>query len=125
MGALIIIFLSSRISIFMGAFALLGMAGGITTSASLFYALNTSRNKGTRAGIHELILGSGGIFGPLTGGILATKYTLRTPYLLAIIVIGASIAIQIFLSLKGNYEEKQENKKKGKKRERASILFKG
>ncbi len=98
--AFIIIFFSDSMLIFIGAFAILGMALGITTLASLFYTLNTPQNKGVRAGIHEFFLMSGGLFGPLTGGALATKYTLRTPYLLVIIIIGVSIAIQIFLNFK-------------------------
>jgi len=98
--ALIITFLTSNVLTFIGAFALLGISVGITHSASLFYTLNTPENRGIRAGIHEGILGLGGLFGPLTGGILATRSTLRAPYLLAIIVIGASIATQVFFKFK-------------------------
>ncbi|MCD6317725.1 MFS transporter [Candidatus Aerophobetes bacterium] len=98
--ALIITFLTSNVLTFIGAFALLGISVGITHSASLFYTLNTPENRGIRAGIHEGILGLGGLFGPLTGGILATQSTLRAPYLLAIIVIGASIAAQVFFKFK-------------------------
>ena len=98
--ALIITFLTSSALTFIGAFALLGISVGITHSASLFYTLNTPENRRIRAGIHEGILGLGGLFGPLTGGILATQSTLRAPYLLAIIVIGASIAAQVFFKFK-------------------------
>jgi len=112
--ALIITFLTSDVLTFIGAFALLGIAVGITHSASLFYTLNTSQNRGIRAGVHEGILGLGGLFGPLIGGILATRYTLRAPYLLAVIVIGASISAQIFFKFKrGNSSATKAPRHKG------------
>jgi len=94
---LLLVFLGSSLFIFLLAFMLIGIGGGMTYFSSIFYSLNGHQSKGAKSGIHEAVLGSGALFGPLIGGILAQAYTLRTPYLLAIFVIGAALIGEFLL----------------------------
>lgn len=95
-GLLFIFFIPSLFT-FVLSFIFIGMAGGITYSSSIFYSLNGTQDKGTKAGIHEFFLGIGGLVGPLTGGIFAQIYNLRIPYLVASLVVLIGIIIEVYL----------------------------
>lgn len=97
MVGLMFILVSNSLFFFICAFLLIGVGAGMTYFSSIFYGLNTFRDKGTRSGIHEAVLGSGFLVGPLAGGILAQTYSLRTPYLVAIFIITAGILVEILL----------------------------
>ncbi|MFW5867654.1 MAG: MFS transporter [Armatimonadota bacterium] len=78
------------------AFAIAGMGAGVTYVSSLYYSLEgQSVSRGTRAGIHEAVLGSGVFLGPLAGGFVAEYFGLRSPYLLSVLVFVA-IGIAVF-----------------------------
>ena len=94
---LLLVFFTSCSLIFLLAFMFIGIAGGMTYFSSIFYSLNDCKNRGAKSGIHEAVLGSGALFGPLVGGIFAQAYSLRTPYLLAIFVTGAAIIGEVLL----------------------------
>jgi len=88
---LTLIFLGNSVAIFLLAFMLIGIEGGMVYFSSIFYSLNNLKSRGQKSGIHEAILGSGILSGSLVGGIFAQIYTLRTPYLLGIFIMGAAI----------------------------------
>ncbi|MEA1964881.1 MAG: MFS transporter [Candidatus Aerophobetes bacterium] len=98
--ALILIFLSNSLPIFFLSFMFVGIGIGICSFSSLFYSVNTYRNRGARAAIHEAFLGSGLLIGPLVGGIVAQIYNLKTPYLTAVLMIIVLILVEITLILK-------------------------
>ena len=89
---LVMISTVSSFPLFILAFAFLGMGQGMTSSSSLFYSVSVTYQKGPSAGIHETILMSGFLLGPLVGGAVAQGFSLRGPYLLgaAIVLIGIS-----------------------------------
>ena len=62
---------------------LMGCCTGLTYYSSIYYSLNTSGSRGARSGIHEALIGVGIVLGPLSGGMVAQAWGLRSPYLLA------------------------------------------
>jgi MFS family permease len=60
----------------------------------LYYAVRLLKRKGKGAGLHESILGSGVVLGPLLGGIVAHAVGLRAPYILCLIVLAGLIAAE-------------------------------
>ena len=80
--------------------AMAGLCAGMTYSASLFYSLHgRSAGHGARTGMHEAILGSGILMGPLAGGwaIDATGGNLHVPYILAAAVAAAALVAVVTL----------------------------
>ncbi len=94
---LIVIFTTSSLPLFFLAFVFIGVGLGMTFSSSLFYSINITSQKGPSAAIHEMVLMSGFLLGPLIGGAVAQKFSLRAPYLAfaAIAVVGISIQLLI------------------------------
>ena len=94
---LIIIFTASSFPLFILAFVFIGASQGMTFSSSLFYSVNVTSQKGPSVGMHETILMSGFLLGPLIGGAVAQEFSLRAPYLAfaAIVVVGISIQLLI------------------------------
>ncbi len=94
---LIVIFTTSSLPLFFLAFVFIGVGLGMTFSSSLFYSINITSQKGPSAAIHETVLMSGFLLGPLIGGAVAQKFSLRAPYLAfaAIAVVGISIQLLI------------------------------
>lgn len=77
------IIFGSRPALFALGLLMVGVAVGITYSASLYYSLHTPDQAGGRTGAHESIIGAGFLFGPLIGGFAAEHIGARVPYLLA------------------------------------------
>ena len=102
-----IIFGSGSFFLFFLAFVLIGAGIGMTHSSSLFHSVNTIFQRGPRVAIHETVLGTGALLGPLMGGIVAQHLGLRAPYLMACAVIGAGIIIEIFI--KKLHRQKKKN----------------
>ncbi len=92
---LIVIFTASSLPLFLLAFVFIGVGLGMTFSSSLFYSINITSQKGPSAAIHETVLMSGFLLGPLIGGAVAQRLSLRAPYLAfaAIVVVGISIQL--------------------------------
>ena len=92
---LVIIFIASSFPLFFLAFVFIGVGLGMSFSSSLFYSVNVTFQKGPSAAIHETVLMSGFLLGPLIGGAVAQKLSLRAPYLAfaAIVVVGISIQL--------------------------------
>ncbi|HOM82957.1 MAG TPA: MFS transporter [Armatimonadota bacterium] len=78
-------------------FAVVGAACALTYTASLFYSLNRPADRGKMGALHEAILGSGSVLGPILGGTLAQHAGLRSPYLLAACVTLLVMALQLIL----------------------------
>jgi len=74
---------------------MLGALAGVTFTASIFYSLHTEGPGGRRTGIHEAIVGSGFLMGPLLGGFIAEHLGPRAPYWLAVAVILGAITAQL------------------------------
>jgi len=64
------------------AFALFGLSMAMTYYASLFYSVYAQEKKGRNTGLHEGILGSGGVLGAFFGGLIAGRFGLKAPYVL-------------------------------------------
>lgn len=97
---LVLIFLGSTVISFLIAFMFIGVGGGLIFFSSIFYSLDNLEGKGQKSGIHAAVLGTGFFLGPLAGGAIAEAFTLRSPYVLAIFVIGAAICVEILLMKK-------------------------
>jgi MFS family permease len=74
-----------------------GLLIGTTFTASCFYSLHAEGPGGKRTGIHEGLIGSGVLVGPLAGGMMAEHIGPRAPYLLAVGVLLCAIAVEIYL----------------------------
>ena len=96
-AALLLIYLFSSKFIFAAAFILIGVCVSMTYHSSLYYAVRLLTKKGKGTGLHESILGSGVVLGPLLGGVVAHSAGLRTPYLLCLAVLVAAVALELGL----------------------------
>jgi len=99
---LLLIFFFSQQFIFALAFILLGLCASLTYYSSLYYTVRLMKKKGKGAGLHESILGSGVVLGPLLGGIMAHSAGLRAPYILCLVVLAVVIVIELSLIKKQN-----------------------
>lgn len=82
--------------LFATAFTLAGIGGGVSYSCSLFYSLHgRQRDRAATTGLHEGIIGAGGILGPLLGGWAARFIGLRAPFGLAALVVVVAVALQL------------------------------
>ncbi len=94
--ALASVLFAGRPLLFAAAFFVTGLAAGVPYAASLFYSLHgRTEGQGLRTGLHEAILASGMLLGPLTGGYLAQQWSLRAPFVLAAVVYAAAVAVQM------------------------------
>lgn len=97
-GGLIIGFFTSSVLLFGISFVLIGVSGGMTYFSSIFYSLDSSpATKGKKTGFHESILGTGGLLGPLFGGLVARYYDLRAPYLLGLTLIICAMLMEVVI----------------------------
>jgi MFS family permease len=69
----------------------------VTFTASIFYSLHADGPGGRRTGLHEAIVGSGFLAGPLVGGLVAEHVGPGAPYLAASAVVLAAIAAQAYV----------------------------
>ncbi len=93
----LLIYLTSDFASFLPVMFLLGSAAGVVYFSSIYYSLDAPAGLGARSGLHEAIIGLGIVAGPLTGGVVAQRWTLRTPYLLSSLVLAASIVAVLIL----------------------------
>jgi len=76
-----------------------------TFTSSIFYSLHAEGPGGRRTGIHEGIVGSGFLVGPLAGGLVAEYIGPRTPYMLASAVILGAVLLQAYLLRRGTVRD--------------------
>jgi MFS family permease len=79
---------------------MIGISSSVTYYSSLYYTVHLLKKKGRGTGIHESIIGSGALLGPILGGIAAHYAGLRAPYLLCSAVLFTSIAAELNLMKK-------------------------
>ena len=97
-SGLLLFVISGHPMLFALALILIGMGSSVTYYSSLYYAVHLIRKKGRGTGIHESIVGSGALLGPILGGIAAQYAGLRTPYLLCLVVLFLAVVAEINLT---------------------------
>lgn len=110
---LVVIFFTNTLPLFFLAFVFIGMGIGMTYSSSLFYSVNIPWQRGPSTAIHETILASGFFLGPLVGGIIAQKLSLRAPYLATVAIVAVGILIQILIKRYYGFPNKVATSQKG------------
>jgi MFS family permease len=102
MGAagLVLLSLFSRPLAFASSFLLIGLCASMTYYSSLYYSVRLLKRKGKGTGLHESILGSGVVLGPLLGGMAALSAGMRAPFLLCLAVLAGAIVVELFLTRK-------------------------
>lgn len=83
------------------AFLLIGICCGTTYYSSLYYTVLLQKKKGRGTGLHESIVGSGALLGPILGGIAAHLMGLRAPYVLALFILIIAMGVEWRLLQKG------------------------
>ncbi len=96
-GTLLILSFSEPV-LFALAFIMIGICSSVTYYSSLYYAVYLHEKKGRITGMHESIVGSGALLGPILGGIAAQYVGLRTPYLLCLGVLFVGVAAELNLT---------------------------
>jgi DHA1 family multidrug resistance protein-like MFS transporter len=94
---LVLVFSFSQQLVFTSAFIMLGLCASLTYYSSLYYSVRLMKRKGKGTGLHESVVGSGVVLGPLLGGIVAHSAGLRAPYILCLAVLAGVIAIEFVL----------------------------
>ncbi len=95
--AMVITYTTESTLVFGMAFALVGLTLATTFYSSAFYSLFNQKGRGTKAGVHEAMVGMGFLIGPFTGGLTADKFGLGSPYLLCLGLLIAGILVQIYI----------------------------
>lgn len=96
LGLVIIAQAESAAALFVGV-SLHGLLAGYNYFSGLFYATagSSEERRTLAAGIHEATLAAGMAIGTVTGGILGTLVSNRTPYLLASAVLVSLVLVQV------------------------------
>ncbi len=81
-AAFIAVFVSNHTAILAGAFAIVGFVSGLAYFSSLFYTLHEPVFRSSLAGVHEALLASGRLVGPIFFGAVTGASNLKVPYLL-------------------------------------------
>ncbi len=103
-GGLILIACSDSILLLSLSLASVGLLIGATFTWSMFYSLRSPSRSRSRAGIHEAIVGSGFLFGPLLGGLCAEHVSPIAPYLLGAVVICLVAVVEVIFILSSDAE---------------------
>jgi DHA1 family multidrug resistance protein-like MFS transporter len=98
--SLVMLAVFSNTLYFIAAMVFLGLSTGITYFSSLLYSLYGFIDKGKKSGIHEAFIGAGTFLGPLIGGFSAHNLGIRSPYLVAALLLGVAIIVEIILRKK-------------------------
>lgn len=72
--SLAIVFVTTKIWLIFACLTLMGLASGLSYSASLYYSMDYGDQKGEHGGLHESILGIGIFAGPLIASIISMHY---------------------------------------------------
>ncbi|MEN6548530.1 MAG: MFS transporter [Armatimonadia bacterium] len=91
--------LTSNQYVFALAFILSGCCAGVTYVSSLMYSLEGAvQSRGKRSGLHEAVLGSGSVIGPLLGGVIGETLGLHATFAACAAVFGLAIIAQLLYS---------------------------
>ncbi|MBW7996417.1 MAG: MFS transporter [Candidatus Glassbacteria bacterium] len=91
---------SNSVAGYAAGMLLIGITAGFTYSSSIYYSTSRPPESANRTGIHEAFIGMGILFGPLAGGLVADIWNLHSPYVLALLLIAVSLALQAWLLLR-------------------------
>jgi MFS family permease len=76
----------------------IGLGCGVCYAASIYYSLEGDQGRGRNAGIHEGLVGAGGLLPPLVAGLLVRwGLGLHAPYLLAAGLLLGALALQMIM----------------------------
>lgn len=103
---LLLISTVSMPALFALALFLVGLASSVSYYSSLYYAVHILTRKGRGAGVHESIVGSGALSGPILGGIAAHYFGLRAPYLVCLAVVGMAAIAEWTLLTRKSFERR-------------------
>ena len=92
--ALVAMAIFSQTYYFIAAMIFLGLSSGMTYFSSLFYSLYGFLDKGKKSGIHEGFIGIGALLGPLIGGFSAHSLGIRSPYVIAALLLVIAIVVE-------------------------------
>ncbi len=98
-GAALLVW-TSHPALYAAGMLLIGLSAGFTYSSSIYYSTSRPPDSKTRTGFHEAVIGLGILTGPLAGGVVAELWNLHSPYLLALVLIALSLALQSWLLLR-------------------------
>ena len=93
--ALAVLLVASHPLLVIPAFILIGLGISLSYYSSLYYVVLLLKKKGKGTGLHESILGSGVVLGPLLGGVAAQSVGLRAPYLLCMVLVAAAVLVEM------------------------------
>lgn len=85
---------SATSAAFAGAMVLIGLGRGVSYSASLYYGLDEESGRGGNAGIHEAVVGTAYIVGPLASGGTAQALSLRAPFWVMAGLTAVAVVVQ-------------------------------
>lgn len=99
---------------FVPAFIMLGMGVGLTYYYSIFHSIHSGSNRALGAGIHEAVLGLGGLSVPLLAGKSADLVSetenpqlhMRMPYLVGAAVVVLCLVVQLIIIAIGHAKRK-------------------
>ena len=98
LAAMVLSVLARSPWVFAVSFAFIGGATSLAYVSGITYALHAgAEGRGRRAGIHEAVIGSGLVVGPLVGGVVAQYLNLRAPFAAAAVVYGLAVLGQLLL----------------------------
>ena len=79
----------------------IGLGCGVCYAASIYYSLEGQEGRGRNAGIHEGLVGAGGLLPPLLAGLLVRWGAgLHAPYLLASALLLGAVGLQVILRIR-------------------------
>lgn len=114
-ASLYLMFFSRSLAMLLISLVVFGIAAGVTYSGSLYYTLDfASDRKGKNAGIHECIIGTGTLLGPLSGALLSfmgvSLNMIQWFIILLVITLNVSACIMVLAFLaSGNTLKSIEN----------------
>ena len=83
---------------------LITMFIGIGLVIGGFPTVYAQEKKGRNTGLHEGILGSGGVLGAFFGGLVAGRFGLKAPYVLCFGLMGCAMLAEWIISAMNNEE---------------------
>ncbi len=89
--------LTGNVVLYGVAMALIGVSGGFSYTASIYYSTSCPPGSSNRTGVHESMIGLGSLAGPLVCGYVAGAWDLHAPYLACALVILAVIGVQAWM----------------------------
>jgi MFS family permease len=107
----LLIYVGTGFGQFLLPMVMAGGCAGIAYFSSIYYSINRPARLGARSGLHEALIGLGVVAGPLTGGIVAQRWNLRSPYLLSalVVLLGIGSTAWIGMMLRSKQEKEPEN----------------